>query len=255
MLWASEDITVDGHDISSLALRLQPGMTVSGKIVFEGSTLQPPTDLTRARVTIAPPPRNLSPIEIAMGMLSSLSPATTSADGTFAVRGITPGRYRLAVNMPGMQQSTATAGSGWVLKSATIGGPTGVDLADRLFDVKPSQDLTGLVVTMTDRPTEISGVVRDQAGRPAPGFPIIIFATDRSYWTPGSRRVLQARPSSDGKYRLVGLPPGEYFVSAVTDVDPGQLADPAFLDQLAAASFKITLADGEKKAQDLKLGG
>ena len=115
--------------------------------------------------------------------------------------------------------------------------------------------MAGLVVTLTDRPTEISGIVKDAAGRPAPGFPIIVFSTDRNNWTTGSRRVLQARPSSDGQYRLVGLPAGEYYVAAVTDIDPTQLYDPAFLQQLTASSFKITLADGEKKTQDLKLGG
>jgi Carboxypeptidase regulatory-like domain len=255
VLWASEDITVDGRDISDLALRLQPGMTVSGKLVFEGTTLQPPADLTRARITVAPPPSGVSPMEMAMTLLSSMSPATTSADGTFAVKGLTPGKYKLGVNVPGMLQSPTAPGSGWVLKSATIGGPTGVDVADRVLELKPGQDMTGLVITMTDRPTEISGVVQDQAGRPAPGFPILIFSTDRTFWTMGSRRVLQARPSSDGKYRLVGLPAGEYFVAAVTDIDPNQLYDPVFLDQFAAASFKITLADGEKKTQDLKLGG
>ena len=42
---------------------------------------------------------------------------------------------------------------------------------------------------------------------------------------------------------------------AVTDLDQGQLYDPSALDALAAGSFKITLADGEKKVQDLKLAG
>ena len=54
---------------------------------------------------------------------------------------------------------------------------------------------------------------------------------------------------------MSGLPAGEYYVAAVTELEPGDLADPAFLEQLAAAAFKITLADGEKKQQDVKLGG
>jgi hypothetical protein len=51
------------------------------------------------------------------------------------------------------------------------------------------------------------------------------------------------------------LPAGDYYVCALTDLDPSDLYDPAFLDQLAPVSFKITLADGEKKVQNLKLGG
>jgi hypothetical protein len=106
---------------------------------------------------------------------------------------------------------------------------------------------------MTDKPTEISGAVTDQAGRPTGSFPIIVFSTDRLYWTVGSRRVKQARPASNGKFKVNGLPPGEYFVCAVTDLDPEDLYNPAFLDQLAAAAYKIKLADGQKLVQDLQL--
>jgi hypothetical protein len=42
---------------------------------------------------------------------------------------------------------------------------------------------------------------------------------------------------------------------AVTDVEPGEWFDPDFLEQLAAASMRITLSDGEKKTQDLRLAG
>ena len=54
---------------------------------------------------------------------------------------------------------------------------------------------------------------------------------------------------------VAGLPPGEYYVCAVTDVDPADLKDPAFLESLTSASIKITLTAGEKKSLDLKLGG
>ena len=46
---------------------------------------------------------------------------------------------------------------------------------------------------------------------------------------------------------------GEYFISAVTDVDQGEWLDPAFLAQLVGASTKFTLAEGEKKVQSLRI--
>jgi len=148
---------------------------------------------------------------------------------------------------------TAVAASGgWVLKSAMLGGR---DIADAAIDIKPGEDVSGIVVTFTDRPTEIAGTVYDQAGRVTANFPIVIFSTDRGYWSAGSRRVQLVRPATDGRFRAVGLPAGEYFVCAATALEPPQLADPAFLEQLAAVSFKIALADGEKKTQDLRLGG
>ena len=49
------------------------------------------------------------------------------------------------------------------------------------------------------------------------------------------------------------LPPGDYLMAAVTDVEPGEWFDPEFLQQLRAASARVTLNEGDKKTQDLRL--
>jgi len=70
---------------------------------------------------------------------------------------------------------------------------------------------------------------------------------------PLSRRILQTRPAQDGKFIFKNLPPGDYLLAAVTEVEQGQWFDPAFLAQLVDASAKITLGDGEKKVQDIRI--
>ena len=120
---------------------------------------------------------------------------------------------------------------------------------------KPGVDVSNVVVTFTDKPSELSGTVFDGLGRVTPNFPIVVFSTDQAYWTPSSRHVQTARPSSDGQFKVTGLPAGEYYVCAVTAVDRTEVYDPAFLEQLVAVSFKITIADGQKLKQDLRLGG
>ena len=180
------------------------------------------------------------------------TPIPTTAEGTFEAKGISPGKYRLSVVAPGLRQNATAPGTGWMLKSITLNGR---DIADVPLEVKPGENVTGLVVTLTDRPTEISGTILDQAGRATSTFPIVVFSTDRAYWGAGSRRVQQGRPSSDGKYLIAGLPAGEYYVCAVTDLEPMSLSDPDFLEQLIGGSFKITLGEAEKKTQDLKLAG
>ena len=248
LLWASAEVVVDGQDVSNIVLRLQPGMTVSGKVVYEGAT-QPSADVS-TRVSLVAPPAGASALELAASVLTSQTTATVAADGTFAVQRVIPGRYRLTVGSLGQLAGARVGATGWILKSAMLNGR---DVSDEAFVLRPNEDATGLVVTMTDRPTELSGTVTDRSGRPAPGFPIMVFSTDRAYWTPGSRRVQQARPASDGRYRLTGLPAGEYFVCALTDLDRSQMYDPAFLESIVQGSFKIMLTDGEKKTQDLKL--
>jgi hypothetical protein len=254
-LWAMQDLTVDGHDQSGLSLTLAAGMTVSGKVVFEGTTLPQPTDLKRTMVMLSGMSGGSSgnaQVDQAASILGG-SMASANADGTFSLKGVTPSKYRLVALANGLLMGLAAPQTGgWILKSAMFNGR---DLADYPLDVKPNEDVTGIVATFTDRPTELSGAVQDQNGRPTGGYPIIVFSTDRSLWAAGSRRVQQVRPSSDGKFKVVGLPAGEYYVAAVVDFEPNDLANPAFLEQLAASSFKITFADGEKKVQDLKLGG
>jgi hypothetical protein len=49
------------------------------------------------------------------------------------------------------------------------------------------------------------------------------------------------------------LPAGEYFIAALTDLDPAEWQDPAFLDQIAPAAIKVTLAEGEKKRTDIRI--
>ena len=85
-MWATADITVNGIDQSGIALRLEPGMTLTGRVAFDGATLQPPTDLSRVsiRLTAAPNPGGVT---VSVGA----STAQVAADGTFRIEGVTPG--------------------------------------------------------------------------------------------------------------------------------------------------------------------
>jgi hypothetical protein len=64
---------------------------------------------------------------------------------------------------------------------------------------------------------------------------------------------MAVRPDSSGRFVLENLPAGEYLICALTDIDDGQWNEPGFFDAAIAASVRISLADGEKKVQDLKL--
>lgn len=252
--WASEDIVVQGRDVTDVTLALRPGSTVTGRIVYDATTRTPPADLSRAQISLTLSMRaagSADPINALSGA-GSLG-ATIAPDGRFTVTGVPPGRYRLASQqglIPIPVQNVAVGG--WTLRSAMAGGR---DIVDVPIEIRSGQDVADVVVTFTDRPAELSGTVFDQNGRVTPSFPIVVFSTDRAYWTPSSRRVVMASPASDGRFRVVGLPAGEYYVCAVTMVSRSELYDASFLDALAPGAFKITIAEGEKKTQDLRLGG
>jgi hypothetical protein len=244
-LWATADIDVDGNDQSGIALRLEPGMTVSGRIAFDGTTLQPPTDLSRATVRLNAAP---SPSGVTVSVGTSTSPV--AADGTFKIDGVTPGRYFIYASAPA---ATPVPGTSWAVRSAIVAG---VDAADVPFEVKPDQDISNAVVTFTDKMAELSGTLLDAAGRPTPEFSIILFSTDKSMWSQRSRRMKSpVRASTEGKFKFTSLLPGDYYLAALTDFEPADVYKPAFLEQVAAAAMKVTIAEGEKKVQDLKIAG
>lgn len=227
-------VSVDGQPVSGVVISLDAGHALSGRVTFEGGT---PPDLTRARLSATLQPVQ-TPIQLNM---PSPSAALIGPDGTFKFTGIAPGRYTLRAN--GFQ--------GWSMKSSTVGGRDALDFP---FDVE-DEDISGAMVTMAYQqpPAELSGFLTDQQGKPATDYTIVVFSSDQRFWTPGSRRIVTARPGTDGKYLLRGLPPGDYQIAALSDLEPGTQYDPELLKMLLAASTRVTLDEGAKLTQDLRI--
>lgn len=226
--WAMTDVRVDGRDVTGLALRLMPGQSISGRVNFEGKSTPP------AQVSVS-----LRPVG-ARGLGVTGARQVEGPDRAFTVDGLIPSPYRI----------NATA-AGWTLKSAMIGGR---DAADAAFEIKSGENATGLVLTFTDVPAEISGVLYDAAGRANGDMSIVLFSTNPAHWFSGSRRVRpSARPATDGRFTFTGLVAGEYYLAALTDVTPADLNSSQFLELVMPAAIKMTVGDGEKRTQDLRI--
>src|SRR5262245_50270967 len=115
----------------------------------------------------------------------------------------------------------------------------GQNAADIPFEIRTGY-APEVLVTLTGRSAEIYVTLFDGTGKPTPDYFVVVFSTDRDQWAAGSRRVrAPARPSSDGKFRLPLLPPGTYYVAAVSDVEAEDMADRAFLEQIAAGALTM----------------
>jgi len=93
-LWASTELDVNGQDLSGLALRLQPGMTVSGKLAFD-STTPPLPDPTRTRVSLSVVTAPGASPQDASFLAIGASSFVMEKDGSFTIKGAAPGTYRL----------------------------------------------------------------------------------------------------------------------------------------------------------------
>jgi hypothetical protein len=229
------ELDVDGQDLD-VPLDLQPAMTISGRLVFEG-TLPRPDDFTGVRGFLIPPN--------AGGNLGAGPPGgQADTEGRFAFSGVTPGSYRVF-------WTGAPRPVGWSVKSAVA---LGVDVLDTPLEVRSGMTTIELIVTYTDRPTRIEGTLQDSSGRPATDYFIVVFTTDRAKWGARLRRVQSTRPASDGTYSVY-VAAGEYYVAALTDLDTAETSNPAFLEQLIPGAIKVVIAEGESKKQDIKIAG
>jgi hypothetical protein len=129
----------------------------------------------------------------------------------------------------------------------------GVDVTDTGLDVKPGEDLTNIEIELTNRATETTGLVTDQRGEPVRDYAVVVFARDPQKWGPHSRSVRTARSDQDGRFRIGGLPSGDYFGYAVDFIEPGQERDAEFLDRIQTSATPFTLGEGGTRILSLKL--
>jgi hypothetical protein len=232
---ATAAVNVDGENISNVMLTLEPGLTISGRLVFEGA--QPPAvDFTKLRVNF--------PIALTGMAAAPFPPLQLDASGRFSVHGVPPGVFRIYGTVQGLREPIGR----WWLKSITIDGR---ELLDRPFDLRQNTDTA--IVAFSDRASMLAGVARDAQGMPADGTAVIAFGVDESSWFTNSRRVAGVHARADGTYSIRNLPAGDYFIVASYDVMPGEWFDPALLQRLRATSSRISLGEYEAKTQDVVL--
>jgi hypothetical protein len=234
VLFARSEIALGGQAVDGLVLTLQPGMSISGSVAFEGGT--PPADLRRVAVRA----QRVEGTDD-LGEIPATRPVPVDADGRFTIRGVLPGRYRIV---------TAVGAPGFLPISSVFAG---VDSLDFSLEVKSGEDVSGGVLTFAPRMGELSGKLEDPSGEPRSEFTVVLYADETRYWVPQARRVVATRPSTQGQFRFANLPAGTYKLAAVVDLEPGQWFDPEFLKSLAPASIAVTIEPGTRRVQNIRV--
>jgi Carboxypeptidase regulatory-like domain len=246
-LWGQADVAVSGADVQGVAVTLAPAAVITGRLAFVATSLAPPKDLTTVRLHFVGA-HAMAQALVGAGSLATQHQATVDADGTFRVVGLSPDRYLATATWPGMR----TGDSGWWLTTVSVAGK---DLGDAPIPVNPNEEVKDVTLGFRDRIGAIEGTLTDASGRPAPEYVVIAFPIDRASWTTTSRRMAPAvQPATDGRFRVTGLLPGEYYLAVVTEIEPDEATAARFLETLIPLALKVTLAEGETKRQDLRVG-
>lgn len=243
--FAITEFDMRGDDITGLSLTLRPALTASASVRFDG-TGEPPSDVSTLRAQLLPPAGGGTMVANNTNYgLRVQAAGQFGSDGRALISGVLPGDYT-----PRVIDNGNVIPAGWWLRSVMVNG---VDTLDSPL-VVDSTDVHDMVFTYTDRHSAVGGRITGAAGQAASGYDVVIFSADRAHWTTGARRTRHTRPSSDGRYAFADLPGGDYLLAVLDDLEPADLDDPAFLEQVAAAAVTITVADGASVTQDLRIG-
>jgi hypothetical protein len=235
--FASVDVTVAGEDLSDVHLVATRPVTVTGRVIVDASAA---ASFRPANFSVFS-----NPFQQDVMFMGGSRPGKVNDDFTFSVK-VRPGRVRFSVGSP----SHGGGGSGFVQRAMRLNG---VDVIDTGVDIRPNEDVAGLEIEMTNVVSNLSGIVSNARGEPSKDYTIVVFPQERERWGSGSRYVRSSRPDQDGRFKITGLPPGEYSAVAVEYVEPGEQTDPDFLERIKPKATPFSINEGETKTLDLKL--
>ena len=229
-LSASQPLTVTDANIAGLQLMMRSGPAVRGRVEYRPAPGTPASAYDQIRLNLRP---------VAATTWRTL-PATVGPDSTFEITGLTRGRHEIY----------GGSAAGWRVIDVTLGGRT---VGDYIIDLE-DQGITGLVVTLSNATQRVSGTVTNARAIADHDALVVVFPADTEVWREGifqSRRVQRVRTSSAGAFEMTFLPPGAYYLTAVSARYALEWEDPAFLERLIPGATRITLGDGDDKTVSL----
>lgn len=231
-LFATFKILVEGHDINNLDMVMLPGASVEGAVLVEAARGSKPPLLAGVRVR--------APFTDGSSFGDSLT-GSVQPDGSYRIRGIMPGSH--VVTLEGLRDP-------WVLKSVMYRGH---DITDVGLDADTKEQYKDVRVTITDAAPEVSGIVHDVKGTPVVDAIVLIIPIAPQFWRPTSRRFALLHTDAAGRYRIKGLPSGEYRAVASIELDETEAYDREILQALVKGGAPVSLGDRASVTLDLPL--
>ena len=210
-------------DIDGLELALKPGVEVKGKVRFDGDSSSSPS---LAGLTV-----NLMPAQASMGF-AGLIGAPVDAEGSFNLRNVMEGDYRVKLN-PMAEDA--------YIKTVTYGGDA------TKYPLTVGEAPGKLEVVLAVAGGQVEGMVTD-GDKPVAGA--LVTAVPES----GREDLVKVgRTDSSGHYTIRGLAPGDYTLYACDDRADGFSADPEALKAYRDKGKTIAAEEKSKATADLAL--
>jgi 5-hydroxyisourate hydrolase-like protein (transthyretin family) len=229
-LTARVPLEIGNADVDNVALAVSPGLAIPGKLVIEGtSSSSSDQDPRRMRVML----RSNGSIQLAPPPASPVQP-----DGSFTLQSVQLDSYRLSVT--GMPQNA-------YVRSARLGATDVLNEGLRI-ERQPAGVLE-LVVSLNSGSLE--GSVLNEKQEPSANVTIVLVpdATHRH------RMDLYRTASSDalGRFKIQGIPPGDYKAFAWEDIESGAWQDADFMRQFEDRGRSVRTGEGGQSNIELRV--
>ncbi len=227
--FASLPLPVSGEDVE-LALTTAPGISVSGRVIFEGKSVE-----ARQVVRVSAMPEEDARNVVGMVMGDAVA---VEADGRFHL----PGVFGKVVFRVGFLPQNV------MLKAVTLDG---VDITNTPLDATGMGDITNLELVLVDHQSRIVAFARNARGELQYNFRLIVYPAHPKPGDVTVRFQHNASPSSTGQVDIGRMPPGEYVGLAVHGVQPGEEWDPELRKRIEQLGKRFTLKEGETLELDV----
>jgi hypothetical protein len=232
-------LDVGNSDIENVTLVLTPGFNISGRLVMEGMPANAGTQRLRVALNASTP---------LLGILGGRgggqrggpngSSGIVNADGTFVLQNVGPGDFRLMVQ--GLPRNA-------YVKIARFGAADALQQG-LVLDGPPSGTLDILVSANTGT---LDGLAFDEKQNPSPNTQIVLVPDPTKRQRPDLYRTVNSDAS--GKFRIEGVPPGDYKVFAWEDVEAGAWQDPHFLLRYEEIGRTVRILENGQATVELRV--
>jgi hypothetical protein len=230
-------VVVRGADVAGVNLTVAPLASIAGRLVFEND---PKAGCAKRRETAAQETlvfaRRYEPEkkaeadtkppaapEVSITSTNYVSDGVADAKGSFTLRNLPPGTYRIDPRAPA---------SGWYLRSISSGAVQTTAARNAITPVagdnltlKTGERVSGLTVTFTEGAASLRSRISAPEGQSIPPRMRLYLVPAEAESTKNVLRFFEAAAESDGTFTVANIAPGRYWIVArpFDEKDPTRL--------------------------------
>jgi hypothetical protein len=224
MEFATLPLTVTSDDVPNLEVVMRSGISVSGRVIFEGKS-----DIAQANLQISAVDE-----QEARNVVSYRG----SGDGQVAP----DGQFHISSAFGKVLFRTGFLPGNVMLKAVRL---RGADITNTPYDTTNSENIVGLEVVLVDKQSRIVGSVKNARGELESNYRLVIYPANLKAGDVAVRFQHNASPNDKGQVTISRMPPGDYVGLAVKSIQPGEEWDPELRKRIEERGRRFTLKEDE----------